>query len=186
MEHLKLDIIRRKRLDRSAFIYALIAFILLTGGIFQYLTLGKVPFIEELARQLGLLEWLRLISVSFYIVTSIVIIRGLTTLFRKKRELSGTLTFSQEQLEIKKGKQSFQLTGLELQEIQFDLNPPKNQQAPLSGGNWVRIPSPKGTYRCEFDMCDDQTFNALKSYLNHFEKVHQVRINLNESEKTSS
>ncbi len=184
MEDLKLDIIRRKRLDRSAFVYGFIAAILLIGGTYQYLTLGKVPFIEELTRQLGLLEWLRPISVTFYIIASIIFIRGLTTLFRKKKELGGTLTLSQEHLKINKGKQSFHLTGQELQEIQFDLRPPLELKEPLSGGNWVRIPSPKGTYRCEFDMCDDLTFKALKNYIHHFEKVHQVHVNLNESEKT--
>ncbi len=102
-------------------------------------------------------------------------------LFRKKRELGGTLILSHEQLEIKKGKQAFCLTGQDLQELQFDLKAPMEQQAPLSGGNWVRIPSPKGTYHCEFDMCDDVTFKALKNYINHFETVHKVQINLNES-----
>jgi len=182
MEELKLDIIRRKKLDRSAFLYGVIATILFFGGLYQYFTLGKVPFIEELARQLGLSEWLGLITLSFFIVAAIVLIRGLMTLFRKKKEVGGTLTLAQEHLEIKKGKLAFHMTGHDLQELQFDLVPPIQQQARLSGGNWVRIPSPKGTYRCEFDMCDEQTFKAVKDYINHFENVHQVRINLNESE----
>jgi len=182
MEDLKLDIIRRKRLDRSAFLYGIIATFLLVGGAYQYITMSKIPFIEELARQLGVTDSLSIITVSFFVIGTLVSIRGLMTLLRTKRELGGSLTLTKDHLEIKKGKQAFHLTGEDLQELQFDIHPPSKKQAPLSGGNWVRIPSPKGTYRCEFDMCDQPTFIALKDYINHFETTHQVQINLNESE----
>ncbi len=181
MEDLKLDIIRRKKLDRSAVIYGLLAGILIVNSLLQYFQIGKFRFIEEFARQLGLMNWLTPITIMYFIVFGIVFLRGLLTIFRKKKRVGGELILDHNNLNIKKGNQNYLLSGNELQHLKFELKSPSPQQAPLSGGNWVKIPSPDGTFRCEFDVCDQKSFDALKDYINHFQSVHQVKIEIAET-----
>ena len=181
MDFLELNIVRRKRLDRSGIIYGFIAAVLLIGALFQYVKLGKVPLLEELARQLGILNFLGTLQAAFFIVFGIVLLRGLYALFKNRNSLGGALKIDPGKMQIQKGKLNFELTGVELQQLKFELKAPHPDQPPLTGGNWVKIPSPHGTYRCEFDLCDQSSFDALKGYIDHYKTEHNVQIDIEES-----
>jgi len=176
MDYLEINTVSRKRLDRSALVYGIIAGFLLFGGLIQVFQIGNVKIIEELCRQLGVLSYMSIITWIIMAGLFLVLLRGLRTLIRKRRELNGQFIIQPDSIIIKKNGKEFHLTGEDLQEIAFELKPPKENNFKRIGDSFVHIPSPNGTYRCELDIKDLDSHSQLVDLIDHFEKVHQVKI----------
>jgi len=179
MDHLEINTVSRKRLDRSALIYGVIAAVLLIGGLLQYFQRGSIAVVEEICRQLGILEYLQILTWVMLGVLLLVALRGLRTVIRKRRELNGQFIIDPQAILIKKKGQEFQLTGSDLQEIIFELKTPKSEIKNKNiGESFVRIPSPNGTYHCELDIKDHDCHTQLINLIKHFEEVHNVKVEL--------
>lgn len=175
--NLDAKILRRRKHDRSSTLFGLIAGVLLGGAAFQWIKLGKIPIVEEFARQLGLRDFLLLFQLVLVFILAIIFLQGVRALLRTRLEVSGSLTFHPDGINIKKGKYDYELSGQSLQA--FSIRLPEKIDASnnkLSGGCHLMIPSPEGTFKCEFELANGSELERLQELLKHIEQVHQIKI----------
>ena len=74
----------------------------------------------------------------------------------KKLKVGGEVNFDEETLKIKRGKEEYIIPEAELKEVNFELKAlpsgERKNEDQLFGGNYMRIPTKKGTFVVELDL----------------------------------
>ena len=165
MFHFNAKIIRRRRIKKNALFFGLIAAALLGYSGLTYLELGKVPFIEELAYQIGITQFLSWIYLGLFATLFFLVIPSIYTIFKKKTVLGGYVNFDEEKLEIVRGKEKYIIPEEDLTQLNFDLKklppPDKMKKDKLFGGSYMKIPSKKGVFELELNIDSPQQKDQL-------------------------
>lgn len=178
-EQVVANIIRRRRLDKSSTVYGIICLILLSTFGIQWLSQGKVPVIEEIARQIGLLDFMLLLEVITMLLLLFGLYRGIQAVRRTKVESCGTLCFHPDWISIEKGKLKFELHGKDLNALHLSLAQKQMIEHPkLKGGNILSVPSPDGTFSCEFDLQDHGELEKLTKIIDHLRAFHNIHVDV--------
>lgn len=181
------NIIKRRRINKRALFYGLIF-----AGLLGYLGMtlieqGRVPIIEDLVRQIGLLSYLSWFYVGIFALFAFMILPAIRTLFQKKVFLDGYVSFDEEKLEIKKGKEKFVIPGNDLQQLNFELKALPDGTTPkegeLFGGSWMRIPTKRGSFNCELNLDSPKKKEALLEMIEFLKIEHDVKIKVEELKK---
>ncbi len=174
------NIIKRRKISKKALLYGLVAALTLGYFGFTYFQLGRVPIIDDLVRQIGFLEYLNWFYVGIFASLTLLVLPALKTLFQKKVILNGYVAFDEEKLEIRKGREKFVIPGNDLQQLNFQLKALPDGKTPkegqLFGGNWMKIPTQRGSFNCELNLDTPQKEEALLEMIEFLKIEHDVEI----------
>lgn len=178
------NIIKRRKVNKRALFYGLVFAGLLGYFGLTYLELGEVPIIEDLVRQIGLLSYLSWFYIAIFSFLSLMILPAIKTIFQKKVLSDGYVSFDEEKLEIKKGKNKFVIPGDDLQQIDFQIKALPDGKSPkegeLFGGSWMRIPTTRGSFNCELNLDTPQKKLDLMEMIEFLKIEHDVKIKVEE------
>ncbi len=179
------NIIRRRRASKSALFFGLIAAALLGYFGLTFFELGEVPFIEKFARQLGFAAYTTWVYLGIFATLFLLILPSLYTIFKKKVTVGGQVFFDEKHLKIVRGREKYLIPEEELTYLRFDLKPlPQSEKAVAKkakpGGNYLKIPTTKGEFRCELDINTPQQKEQLMEMIEFLKIEHDVKVEVNE------
>ena len=124
----KADIIKRRKFSKSYFLLGLIAIGLLAYTAITFFEKGFVPFVEMIIDQIGVQAYTSWIYLGVFAVLAFFIIPAIRTFYKKKTIIGGMVSFDEDKLEIKKGKEHLIIPEKDLSQLNFEL-----KQLPAEG-----------------------------------------------------
>jgi len=156
MFHFNAPIIKRRKIKKLNLLTGLAATGLLGYFLLTYLDLGMIPIIVKLVNQLGFYNYINWIYLGLLIGLMIPILSMLSMFSGKKLKVGGEVNFDEETLKIKRGKEEYIIPEADLKEVNFELKAlpsgERKNEDQLFGGNYMRIPTKKGTFVVELDL----------------------------------
>jgi len=156
MFHFNAPIVKRRKIKKLNLLTGMTAAGLLGYFLLTWLDMGMIPIIEKMVSQLGLYGFINGIYIGLFVLLLIPILSTLRMFSGKKVRVGGELTFDEETLHIKRGKEEFIIPEADLKEVNFELKAlPSGKQKKedqLFGGSFIKIPTKKGTFVCELDL----------------------------------
>ena len=156
MFHFNAPIIKRRKIKKLNLLTGLAATGLLGYFLLTYLDLGMIPVIVKLVNQLGFYNYINWIYLGLFIGLMIPILSMLSMFSGKKLKVGGEVNFDEETLKIKRGKEEYIIPEADLKEVNFELKAlpsgERKNEDQLFGGNYMRIPTKKGTFVVELDL----------------------------------
>jgi hypothetical protein len=184
MFQFKAKIIKRRKVKKNALFIGLLAAALLGYCGLTFLDLGKVPFLENLAYQIGFSQYLSWVYVGVFVSLFLLIIPSIYTIFKKKTVLGGYVSFDEEKLEIVKGKEKYIIPEEDLTQLNFDLKAlpsgDKKKKNQLFGGSFMKIPSKKGVFELELHIDSPQQKDQLLEMAEFLKIQHDVKVKIDE------
>ena len=178
------QIIKRRRLSKSALFFGLISMAALVYGSLNYFQLGYVPLIEDIVAQLGVGQYLSWIYPSLFVLFSLLVMSAIYTIFKKKVVIGGQVSFNEESLKIVYGKDKYDIPEAQLNQLDFEIKklPEGKNNAPdkLFGGSYMKIPTQKGIFECELDIKTPQQRMQLMEMIEFLKIEHDVEIKVKE------
>ena len=162
---------------------------LIAAALFGYfgltfLEIGQVPFLEELARQIGVVQYMFWIYLGVFASLIFLMIPSIYTIMKKKVVVGGHVSFDEEKLEIVKGREKYIIPEEQLTQLDFDLKAlpsgDKKKKDQLFGGSYMKIPTKKGTFECELNIDSPRQKEQLLEMIEFLKIEHDVKINLKE------
>ena len=142
MFHFDAKIIKRRRVKKNALFIGLLSAALLGYSGLTFLEIGHVPFLEKIANQIGVTQYMQLAYVALFITLFLLILPSIYTIFKKKTVLGGHVSFDEEKLEIVKGKEKYIIPEEDLTQLSFDLKAlpkgNKKKKNQLFGGSYIK------------------------------------------------
>jgi len=156
MFHFNAPIIKRRKIKKLNLLTGMASAGLFGYFLLTYLDLGVIPVIERLVRQLGFYGYINWIYIGLFVGLLIPILSTLKMFSGKKVKIGGEVNFDEETLKIKRGKEEFIIPEADLKEVNFELKAlpsgDRKKEDQLFGGNYMRIPTKKGTFVVELDL----------------------------------
>lgn len=178
------NIIKRRKIKKSALLIGLIAAALLGYNGLTYLEIGQVPFIEKIAYQIGITQYLSWIYLGVFVLLTLLVIPSIYTIFKKKTVLGGYISFDEEKLEIVKGREKYVIPEEDLTQLHFDLkklpSADKKKKNKLFGGSYMKIPSKRGVFELELNIDSPQQKDQLLKMAEFLKIQHDVKVNIQE------
>ncbi len=177
-------IVRRRKLKKSTLFIGFISAALLGYSGLTFLELGSIPFLEEIARQVGFTAYLPWLYLSLFAILILMILPSIFSIFKKKAVLGGYVSFDEEKLEIVKGRDKYVIPEEDLTQLIFDLKPlpsdNKKKKKETFGGNFMKIPSKRGVFELELHIDSPQQKNQLLEMAEFLKIQHDVKVNIQE------
>lgn len=184
MFHFNANIIRRRRVKKNALFFGLLSAGLLGYSGLTFLELGKVPFLEKIAFQIGITQYMPWVYLGLFATLILLILPSIYTIFKKKTVLGGYVSFDEEKLEIVKGKEKYIIPEEDLTQVNFDLKPlpskDKKKKNQLFGGSYMKIPSKNGVFELELNIETPQQKDKLLEMAEFLKIQHDVKVNIQE------
>ncbi len=178
------NIVKRRKVKKNALFIGLLAAALLGYCGLTYLELGEVPFLENLAYQIGFTQYLPWVYIGLFATLFLLILPSIYTIFKKKTVLGGYVSFDEEKLEIVRGKEKYIIPEEDLVQLNFDIKklPPaeKMKKNQLFGGSYMKIPSKKGVFKLELNIDSPQQKDQLLEMAEFLKIQHDVKVNIQE------
>ncbi|MEM1321742.1 MAG: hypothetical protein AAGG75_15900 [Bacteroidota bacterium] len=178
------NIIRRRRVSKSALFFGLIAAALLGYTSITYLEQGYIPLLEKLVGQLGFLSYMSWIYLAVFALLFFLVLPAIYSLFRKKVIVGGQVSFDEQHLKITKGREKYVIPEEQLSHLDFELKAlpsgKKKNADQLFGGNWMKIPTKSGTFECELDIDSPQKKEKLLEMIEFLKIEHDVEVKVKE------
>ena len=153
MTHLEIPIIKRRQLRPMALLTGLLAMGLLGYYTYIYMMQGSVPVLDELIRLLGLTGYRYWFYVGTLAVLLLLVIPFLQTILKQKLVKNGLLLIKEEHWFLKEADILYQLSAKELEQLEVTvLSEKKLEKRRKLGGSFLKIPTSKGLFRCEFHL----------------------------------
>jgi len=178
------NIIKRRKLRKSALLTGLIAAGFLGYGLSSYFQGGEIPIIEELARQIGLTAYMNWVYLATLGLLVFLIFPAIRTIFKKKTVVGGKIYFDEKNLNILDGREKYTIPEEKIPQLLFELKPlpsgegKKNDE--LFGGSWMKIPTSKGTQSYELDINNREQKNELLEMIEFLKIEHDVKVKVKE------
>ena len=176
------NIIKRRRASKRSLFMGLIAAALLGYFGLTFLELGEVSFLEELARQIGIAQYMVWVYLSVFISLIFLMVPSIYTFFKKKVVVGGHVSFNEDKLEIVKGKEKYIIPEEQLTQLDFDLKAlpsgDKKKKDQLFGGSYMKIPTKKGTFECELNIDTPRQKEQLLEMIEFLKIEHDVKVNV--------
>lgn len=177
-------IVKRRKMRPSTLLTGLLAGGALVYGGWSFIQYGIVPALERLIHQLGLMEFNTAIYAVLIGLMSLLLVRMIYLLFRKKTIIGGSVAFDEENLKIVKGREKYIIPEAELNHLKFELKtlPASNKITTdkINGGNFMKIPTKNGTFNCELDIRDREQLNQLLEMVEFLKIEHDVEVKVKE------
>ncbi len=187
MFQFRTNIIKRRKINKRALFYGLVFAGLLGYFGFTFFEQGVIPIIEELVSQIGFMKYLTWFYVGTFGLLAFLILPAIRTLFQKKTLLDGYVSFDEDQLEIKKGREKFVIPGKDLQHLNFQLKAlpdgSKTKEGELFGGSWMSIPTKRGSFNCELNLDTPEKKRDLLEMIEFLKIEHDVVVKVEELKK---
>ncbi len=184
MFEFKTTILKRRRISRNAIFIGLIGLILLGIGAFQWLSLGFIPWFENLVLQIGLGQYMTAAYAALCALVVFMIWPAIATIRKKKIVQGGMLSFDEKNLRIIDGKDKYLIPESDLNRVEFELKPIEevraNQKKKQIGGSYMKIPTKNGMYECEFHLEDPQKRKELLNLVEYLKIEHDVEVEIRE------
>ncbi len=184
MFHFNAKIIKRRKVKKNALFIGLLSAALLGYSGLTFLELGQVPFLEKIAYQIGITQYMSWAYFALFVSLVLLIIPSIYTIFKKKTVLGGYIKFDEEKLEIVKGKEKYIIPEEDLTQINFDLKalPKENKKKKnqLLGGSYMKIPSKNGVFELELNIDSPQQKEKLLEMAEFLKIQHDVKVNIQE------
>lgn len=178
------DIIRRKKLNKSALFYGLIGAALLGYAGMSYLDMGLVPLIEKLIAQIGIGAYSMWVYLAFVAICIMMVLPAIRTLLQKKVSVGGQVSFDEENLKIVRGREKYVIPGSDLNHMQFNLKalPSGEKKDPqkLFGGSYMTIPTKKGAFQLELNIDSNNKKEELLEMIEFLKIEHDVKVKVKE------
>lgn len=180
----KADIVKRRKVNGRAIFIGMIAAGLLGYASVLFITDGYIPFVEMIIEQIGLNAYNTWIYLGVFASLILLLIPAFRTIFRKKVIVGGTVSFDEDRMEIKKGREHLIIPEKELNHLNFELKklPSENKKAKgkLFGGSYMKIPTTKGVFECELDINNKKDQDQLLEMIEFLKIEHDVKVELKE------
>lgn len=184
MFEFKADIVKRRKPKASRILLAMLAIGALGYALFPLINTGSVPFIEMIIDQVGLNQYAIWTYVAVFALLVFLCIPGLRNIFQKKTIIGGMVSFDEDKLEIKKGREHLVIPEKELNQLNFELkklpSPEKQGKNKLFGGSYMKIPTTKGIFECELDINNKKDQDKLLEMIEFLKIEHDVKVELKE------
>ena len=178
------NIIKRRKIKKSTLFIGLLAAALLGYSGLTFLEQGQVPFLEEIARQIGFTQYLPWVYMGLFTLLTLLIIPSIYTIFKKKTVLGGYVSFDEEKLEIVTGRDKYIIPEEDLTQLNFDLKKlpaaNKKKKDQLFGGSYMKIPSKKGVFELELNIDSPQQKDQLFKMAEFLKIQHDVKVDIQE------
>ena len=178
------QIIKRRKLSKTALFFGLIGISSLAYAAINYFEYGYVPLIEKIVAQLGIGQYLNWIYPSLFVVLLLLVLSAMYTIFKKKVVIGGEVSFDEESLKIVYGRDKYNIPEAELQNLDFELKKlpggKSKSSDKLFGGSWMKIPTQKGIFKCELDINTPQKRMKLMEMIEFLKIEHDVAIKVKE------
>lgn len=184
MFHFEADIVKRKKISKSALLFGLISAGLLGYLGITFLESGAVPIIETIIEQIGFQGYSNWIYMAIFALLTLLIIPAVRTIMQKKVVVGGRVAFDEKHLEIVKGKDKFLIPEEDLNLVNFELKQlpsgDRKKKDQLFGGSWMKIPTKKGVFECELNIDSPQKKEKLKEMIEFLKIEHDVEVKVRE------
>ncbi len=184
MFEFKADIVKRRKRRASRILLAMMAAGILSYAIVPLISTGTVPFIEMLIEQIGLDEYAMWTYIAVFAILILLLIPGLRNVFQKRTIVGGMISFDEDKLEIKKGREHLIIPEKELNQLNFELkklpSAEKKSKNKLFGGSYMKIPTTKGIFECELDINNKKDQDKLLEMIEFLKIEHDVKVDLKE------
>ena len=184
MFEFKANIIKRRKWKKSSLLMSLIAVLLLGYTGVTFFEKGFVPYIEAAISQIGIEAFSTWAYLGVFALLIVMTLPTVLNIFRKKSRVGGTVSFDEEKLEIKKGREHLVIPESELSQLNFELKQlpeeGKKSKDKLFGGSYMKIPTTKGTFECELDINNKQDRDKLMNMIEFLKIEHDVKVSLKE------
>ncbi|MEL6923590.1 MAG: hypothetical protein AAFO94_06030 [Bacteroidota bacterium] len=179
------NIIKRRKLRKSALLTGLLAAGVLGYGLSSYLQMGSIPIIDKLARQIGLTDYMPWVYLSVLGLLIFLIIPAIRTILKKKTVVGGQIRFDEQNLNIIDGKEKYVIPEEKIPQLHFELKAlpaegPTNDSDALFGGSWMKIPTSRGTQSYELDINNKAQQEELMEMIEFLKIEHDVKIKVRE------
>lgn len=156
MFYFNAPIVKRRKIKKLNLLTGMTAAGLMGYLLLTWLSMGMIPVIEKMVNQLGLYSYINWIYLALFVGLLIPILSTIRMFSGKKLQVGGEVTFDEETLHIKRGKEEFIIPEADLKEVNFEINAlpsgKEKEEDKLFGGSYIRIPTKKGTFVCELDL----------------------------------
>ena len=184
MFHFNAKIIKRRRVKKNALFIGLLAAALLGYSGLTFIETGQVPFLEKIAYQIGITQFMPLAYLALFTTLFLLIIPSIYTIFKKKTVIGGYVSFDEEKLEIVKGKEKYIIPEEDLTQLNFELKAlpkgNKKKKNQLLGGNYMKIPSKKGVFELELNIDSPEQKDKLLEMAEFLKIQHDVKVIIHE------
>lgn len=184
MFEFKADIVKRRKFSKRYFFLGLIAAGLLGYAGITFILEGIIPFVEMIIDKIGLNNLSNWVYMGVFALLIFLILPAIRTYFKKKTLVGGTVSFDEDKLEIKKGREHLIIPEKELTQLNFELKklPDENKKSKgkLFGGSYMKIPTTKGVFECELDINTKHDQDKLLQMIEFLKIEHDVKIELKE------
>jgi hypothetical protein len=184
MFEFKAHIVKRRKFSKRYFLLGLIAAGLLGYASITFIQKGIIPFVEMIIAQIGIYNLSNWIYLGVFALLVTLLIPAIRTIIKKKTIVGGTVTFDEDKLEIKKGREHLVIPEKELTQLNFELkklpDPDKKSKDKLFGGSFMKIPTTKGVFECELDINTKHDQDKLLEMIEFLKIEHDVKVELKE------
>ncbi len=178
------NIIKRRRASKRSLLLGMIAAALFGYFGLTFLELGVIPILEQLARQIGVTQYMAWVYAIVFIALILLMIPSIYTIMKKKVVVGGHVSFDEDKLEIVKGREKYIIPEEQLTQLDFDLKAlpsgERKKKDQLFGGSYMKIPTKKGTFECELNINTPRQKEQLMEMIEFLKIEHDVKVNVNE------
>lgn len=185
MFQFKTNIIKRRRISKTALVTGLFAAALMGYMAITFLEYGYIPFVEKLVYQIGLTAYISYFYVGIFTVLFLLMLPAFHTIFKKKVVVGGQISFDEQHLRIRDGKHKYIIPEEQIPQINFELKTlPSTEKKKTSksdqGGNWMKIPTSKGIHAYEMHLADEKEREALLEMIEFLKIQHDIEVKVKE------
>ncbi len=180
MFHFNAPIIKRRKIKKLNLLTGMAAAGLLGYFLLTYLDMGMIPVIEKIVHQLGFYSYINWVYIGVLFGLLMPVISTIKMFSGKKVKIGGEVNFDEETLKIKRGKEEFIIPEADLTEVNFELKAlpsgDRKKEDQLFGGNYMRIPTKKGTFVVELDLNTPIQREKLLEMAEFLKIQHDVKV----------
>jgi len=182
----KTDLIETRTINKRWVMAGFAAAGLLSLGVFDYVTDGKIGIIDSLLKLADMSDWAQMAYALIMALLALFVLPMLIQVFRKKRVAAGKVYFNEETIYIKDKGEVYEIPQEVLDEIRFDLKKlPEGQEfkpGKVEGGNFMTIPmgNKEHTYELQIDSADQK--QDLLNMVEFLRINHDVKVKVKETD----
>ena len=178
------NIIKRRKLRKSALLTGLISAGLLGYTLASYIQFGSINLIEKIARQIGLTAYMDWVYIGFFSILGLLILPAIRTIFKKKVIVGGQLEFDEKNLKILDGGDKYIIPEEKIPQLHFELKALPSGEGKdkdkLFGGSWMKIPTSRGTQAFELDINNKKQKDELLEMIEFLKIEHDIKVKVKE------
>ncbi len=176
----KTNIVHRRNLRWKPALLGLGFIVLFLAYAWAMFTSGSIGFIDRLMANMGLASY----SFAIYSgITAILMVQALWAvyyLFRAKKIKRGFISFMDDKLIIRRGKEVYEIPQSDLTALTLEIRdlpaPGHKPLKALSGGSFLRIPSKDGEFVTEIDILEENEKRQLLQVADYLKIEHDVPV----------